>query len=152
MWYIMWLVFEFIWTNHKLLMRWGYFMSCMVLYFTVYLIYYLFFYLLRQHSKYSTATSTLSSTAVYRDVFPWCVPCCWCCGPPLCYPDLASDGSSLEAQMRLKRARLAEDLNEKLALRPGPLELVQKNIIPLDSAVTMTGIRGQIPARGATHL
>lgn len=42
--------------------------------------------------------------------------------------------------MRLKRARLAEDLNEKLALRPGPLELVQKNIIPLDSAVTMTGI------------
>uniref|UniRef100_A0A668ASQ4 Myocardin n=1 Tax=Myripristis murdjan TaxID=586833 RepID=A0A668ASQ4_9TELE len=47
------------------------------------------------------------------------------------------------AQMRLKRARLADDLNEKLALRPGPLELVQKNIIPLDSAVraaTMTGI------------
>lgn len=42
--------------------------------------------------------------------------------------------------MRLKRARLAEDLNEKLALRPGPLDLVQKNIIPLDSAVMMTGI------------
>lgn len=41
--------------------------------------------------------------------------------------------------MRLKRGRLAEDLNEKLALRPGPLELVQKNIIPLDSAITMTG-------------
>ncbi|KAM3592075.1 uncharacterized protein V6R79_012327 [Siganus canaliculatus] len=48
-------------------------------------------------------------------------------------PQPTSDGSSLEAQMRLKRARLAEDLNEKLALRPGPLELVQKNIIPLDS-------------------
>lgn len=42
--------------------------------------------------------------------------------------------------MRLARARLAEDLNGKLALRPGPLELVQKNIIPLDSAVTMSGI------------
>uniref|UniRef100_A0A673AEI4 Myocardin n=1 Tax=Sphaeramia orbicularis TaxID=375764 RepID=A0A673AEI4_9TELE len=53
----------------------------------------------------------------------------------------------MRAQMRLKRARLAEDLNEKLALRPGPLELVQKNIIPLDSAVTMTGIinHGKFP-------
>lgn len=52
--------------------------------------------------------------------------------------------------MRLKRARLAEDLNEKLALRPGPLELVQKNIIPLDSAVTMTGIsRETLPCSGA---
>lgn len=59
----------------------------------------------------------------------------------LCHcADPASGGSSLEAQLRLKRARLAEDLNEKLALRPGPLELVQKNIIPLDSAVTMSGI------------
>ncbi|TMS22224.1 Myocardin, partial [Larimichthys crocea] len=57
----------------------------------------------------------------------------------------ASDGSSLEAQMRLKRAQLAEDLNEKLALRPGPLELVQKNIIPLDSAVTMTVNHGKFP-------
>nr|XP_046233190.1 myocardin isoform X4 [Scatophagus argus] len=60
-------------------------------------------------------------------------------------PHPASDGSSLEAQMRLKRARLAEDLNEKLALRPGPLELVQKNIIPLDSAVTMTVNHGKFP-------
>ncbi|CAK6437646.1 unnamed protein product [Pipistrellus nathusii] len=39
------------------------------------------------------------------------------------------------AQMKLKRARLADDLNEKIALRPGPLELVQKNILPVDSAV-----------------
>ncbi|XP_078019853.1 myocardin isoform X3 [Epinephelus lanceolatus] len=60
-------------------------------------------------------------------------------------PHPASDGSSLEAQMRLKRARLAEDLNEKLALRPGPLELVQKNIIPLDSAITMTVNHGKFP-------
>ncbi|XP_042363944.1 myocardin isoform X7 [Plectropomus leopardus] len=60
-------------------------------------------------------------------------------------PHPASDGSSLEDQMRLKRARLAEDLNEKLALRPGPLELVQKNIIPLDSAVTMTVNHGKFP-------
>ena len=39
------------------------------------------------------------------------------------------------AQMKLKRARLADDLNEKIALRPGPLELVEKNIFPVDSTV-----------------
>ena len=37
--------------------------------------------------------------------------------------------------MRLKRARLADNLNEKLAQRPGPLELVEKNILPVDSSV-----------------
>uniref|UniRef100_A0A3Q3H1I5 Myocardin n=1 Tax=Labrus bergylta TaxID=56723 RepID=A0A3Q3H1I5_9LABR len=56
-----------------------------------------------------------------------------------------TDSSSLDDQMRLKRAQLAEDLNEKLALRPGPLELVQKNIIPLDSALTMTVNHGKFP-------
>ncbi|XP_041671290.1 myocardin isoform X4 [Cheilinus undulatus] len=60
-------------------------------------------------------------------------------------PHSASDGSSLDDQMRLKRARLAEDLNEKLALRPGPLELVQKKIIPLDSTLTMTVNHGKFP-------
>lgn len=54
--------------------------------------------------------------------------------------------------MRVKRARLAEDLNEKLALRPGPLELVQKNIIPLDSAATMTGISREMLLWSVTHL
>ncbi|KAM4844660.1 myocardin isoform 2-T2 [Thomomys bottae] len=39
------------------------------------------------------------------------------------------------AQMKLKRARLSDDLNEKIALRPGPLELVEKNILPVDSTV-----------------
>ncbi|XP_054860763.1 myocardin isoform X2 [Amphiprion ocellaris] len=60
-------------------------------------------------------------------------------------PHPAIHGSSLETQMRLKRARLPEDLNEKLALRPGPLELVQKNIIPLDSTVTMKVNHGKFP-------
>lgn len=45
------------------------------------------------------------------------------------------------AQMKLKRARLADDLNEKIALRPGPLELVEKNILPVGSAVK-EAIRG----------
>ncbi|XP_050922190.1 myocardin isoform X4 [Lates calcarifer] len=66
-------------------------------------------------------------------------------------PHPASDGSSLEAQLRLKRARLAEDLNEKLALRPGPLELVQKNIIPLDSADMTTVNHGKFPKQDDSY-
>ncbi|MEQ2197998.1 hypothetical protein XENOCAPTIV_006143 [Xenoophorus captivus] len=43
---------------------------------------------------------------------------------------------SLQAtQIRLKRARLANDLNEKIAQRPGPMELVEKKILPVDSGV-----------------
>lgn len=34
--------------------------------------------------------------------------------------------------MKLKRARLADDLNEKIAQRPGPMELVEKNILPVE--------------------
>lgn len=37
--------------------------------------------------------------------------------------------------MKLKRARLADDLNEKIAQRPGPMELVEKNILPVDCNV-----------------
>ncbi|XP_075134507.1 myocardin isoform X1 [Leptodactylus fuscus] len=47
----------------------------------------------------------------------------------------SAEGSTQAAQMKLKRARLADDLNERIALRPGPLELVEKNIIPLESTV-----------------
>lgn len=52
-----------------------------------------------------------------------------------------------ETPTKLKRARLADDLNEKIALRPGPLELVEKNIIPADSTVkeaVMRGISGRM--------
>lgn len=38
-------------------------------------------------------------------------------------------------QLKLKRARLADDLNEKIAQRPGPMELVEKNILPVDPTV-----------------
>lgn len=34
---------------------------------------------------------------------------------------------------RQKRARLADDLTEKIQLRPGPLELHNKNILPLET-------------------
>lgn len=37
---------------------------------------------------------------------------------------------SLQAkQLQLKRARLADDLNDKISHRPGPIELVHKNIL-----------------------
>jgi hypothetical protein len=43
---------------------------------------------------------------------------------------------SLQAkQLKLKRARLADDLNEKIAQRPGPMELVEKNILPVESSL-----------------
>ncbi|XP_053120050.1 MEF2-activating motif and SAP domain-containing transcriptional regulator isoform X2 [Hemicordylus capensis] len=36
------------------------------------------------------------------------------------------------SELQDKKARLAEDLSEKILHRPGPLELVKKNILPLD--------------------
>lgn len=54
---------------------------------------------------------------------------------------------SLQAtQMKLKRARLADDLNEKIAQRPGPMELVEKNILPVDSSVK-EAIIGKLESR-----
>ncbi|CAJ1080670.1 myocardin-related transcription factor B isoform X1 [Xyrichtys novacula] len=46
--------------------------------------------------------------------------------------------------MKLKRARLADNLNEKIAQRPGPMELVEKNILPVDSSVKQAIIVGQV--------
>ncbi|XP_018612850.2 myocardin-related transcription factor B isoform X2 [Scleropages formosus] len=52
---------------------------------------------------------------------------------------------SLQAtQLKLKRARLADDLNEKIAQRPGPMELVEKNILPVDSSVKEAIIDGEV--------
>lgn len=57
--------------------------------------------------------------------------------------DSSAEESIQATQMKLKRARLADNLNEKIALRPGPLELVEKNIIPVDSSVK-EAIKGNI--------
>lgn len=48
------------------------------------------------------------------------------------FPETGAEPSLQATQMRLKRARLADNLNEKIAQRPGPMELVEKNIIPVD--------------------
>nr|XP_023685772.1 myocardin-like [Paramormyrops kingsleyae]XP_023685773.1 myocardin-like [Paramormyrops kingsleyae] len=40
---------------------------------------------------------------------------------------------SCGAGLKQKRARLAEDLSEKIQRRPGPLELLQKHILPLEA-------------------
>lgn len=53
---------------------------------------------------------------------------------PLCLSETQAEPSLHATQMQLKRARLADDLNEKIAQRPGPMELVEKNILPVDSA------------------
>ncbi|XP_040212811.1 myocardin-related transcription factor B isoform X3 [Rana temporaria] len=59
--------------------------------------------------------------------------------PPIktmwCYEETLAEPSLQATQMKLKRARLADDLNEKIAQRPGPMELVVKNILPVDSSV-----------------
>ncbi|XP_075696934.1 myocardin-like [Rhinoderma darwinii] len=43
----------------------------------------------------------------------------------------SEDGVVESDELKEKKARLAEDLNEKILHRPGPLELVKKNILPL---------------------
>lgn len=48
----------------------------------------------------------------------------------LCPSTETSAEPSLQAkQLQLKRARLADDLNDKISHRPGPIELVHKNIL-----------------------
>lgn len=55
---------------------------------------------------------------------------------PLCiFSETQAEPSLQATQMKLKRARLADDLNEKIIQRPGPMELVEKNILPVDSGV-----------------
>ncbi|XP_064416858.1 myocardin isoform X2 [Latimeria chalumnae] len=57
------------------------------------------------------------------------------------------DPSTLMAdptELKQKKARLAEDLNEKILHRPGPLELVEKNIFPLNSSIK-DAMKGRIP-------
>lgn len=51
--------------------------------------------------------------------------------------------SLAEKQRMLKRARLADSLNDHLIHRPGPLELVQKNILHAPDENIEKAIKGE---------
>lgn len=52
---------------------------------------------------------------------------------------------SLQAkQLKLKRARLADDLNDKISHRPGPIELIHKNILPVPTLLGQPTTETQI--------
>ena len=54
------------------------------------------------------------------------------------------DPSLCDKQRQLKRARLADTLSSQLSLRPGPLELIQKNILHTDDPVEQAVKEGQL--------
>lgn len=45
------------------------------------------------------------------------------------------DPSLAERQRMLKKARLQDSLNDQLSHRPGPLELIKKNILHTDETI-----------------
>lgn len=47
----------------------------------------------------------------------------------VCSAETSAEPSLQAKQLQLKRARLADDLNDKISHRPGPIELVHKNIL-----------------------
>ncbi|XP_019767010.2 myocardin-related transcription factor B isoform X1 [Dendroctonus ponderosae] len=66
---------------------------------------------------------------------------------------LHADPSLAERQRMLKKARLADQLNDQLSHRPGPLELIQKNILhteePIEEAVKTGKISYKATSEGA---
>lgn len=59
----------------------------------------------------------------------------------------AVDPSLVEKQRMLKKARLADQLNDQLSHRPGPLELIQKNILHTEEPIEEAVKAGRIPFR-----
>jgi hypothetical protein len=51
-----------------------------------------------------------------------------------------------EHQRKLKKARLVDDLNDKLLNRPGPLELVEYGILVSDTSLT-EAIKGKLTSK-----
>lgn len=64
---------------------------------------------------------------------------------PLFHVETSAEPSLQAKQLKLKRARLADDLNEKIAQRPGPMELVEKNILPVESSLKEAIIGEGVP-------
>lgn len=65
--------------------------------------------------------------------------------PLLFHVETSAEPSLQAKQLKLKRARLADDLNEKIAQRPGPMELVEKNILPVESSLKEAIIGEEAP-------
>lgn len=58
------------------------------------------------------------------------------------------DPSLCDKQRQLKRAKLADTLSNQLQLRPGPLELIQKNILHADDTAVEQAVKeGQVEFR-----
>ena len=57
------------------------------------------------------------------------------------------DPSLCDKQRQLKRAKLADSLSNQLLVRPGPLELIKKNILHTDDDVEQAVKEGQIQFR-----
>lgn len=55
------------------------------------------------------------------------------------------DPSLIDKQMRLKRKKLEDNLNDKLLFRPGPLELVKENILEAGTAMSQAVQEGTVP-------
>lgn len=55
------------------------------------------------------------------------------------------DPSLAERQRMLKKARLADQLNDQLSHRPGPLELIEKNILHTEEPIEHAVKAGRIP-------
>lgn len=46
-----------------------------------------------------------------------------------------AEASAQARQLQQRRARLADDLNDKITNRPGPMELICKNILPIPCSI-----------------
>ena len=55
------------------------------------------------------------------------------------------DPSLIDKQMRLKRKKLEDNLNDKLSFRPGPLELVKQNILEAGTEMSHAVQDGTVP-------
>lgn len=60
------------------------------------------------------------------------------------FSDTKIDPSLHERQRLLKRARLVDDLNDKLNHRPGPLDLMKGNILKTEDDKFLEALQGSI--------
>lgn len=70
----------------------------------------------------------------------------------VCLSETQAEPSLQATQMALKRARLADDLNEKIAQRPGPMELVEKKILAVEPTAEEEASHGRRRDSGALFL